>query len=303
MPYDLIIVGGGCAGLAGGIYARRFNMNVLLLTETLGGTITTTHLVENYPGFISLTGQELADKLIEHAKANELPIKQGSRVSRITKEGELYKVEFGSEVFEAHSVLLATGTTYRKLDVPGEKEFAARGVSYCATCDAAFFKGKNVIMVGGGDSAVKESLILAKHAAQVTLVYRGEKITKAEPINLKRMEATPNISVRLKTNIVEILGDTSVKKVRFDDGTEMETEGVFVEIGRIPLVDMVSGLGAAQNEKGEIIINNMSETNVPGFYAAGDITDTEWKQAIVGVAEAVKSAYTAFEYVSSKKAQ
>ena len=302
MLHDLLIIGGGCAGLGASIYARRFNMDVLVLTEGLGGTITTTHLVENYPGFISLTGQELADKLIAHAKANNVEFKVGSRVTKVSKEGDVFKVEFGKEVLEARTVLLATGTTYRKLGVPGEKEFSAHGVSYCATCDAGFFKKKNVIMVGGGDSAVKESLILAEHAAHVTIVYRGEKITKAEPINMKRMEATPNISVKLKTNITEILGDTVVKKVKFDTGEDLPVDGVFIEIGRIPLTDMVNDLGAEKNDKGEILINGMSETNVPGFYAAGDVTDTEWKQAIVGVAEGTKAAYMAFEYVSRQKA-
>lgn len=301
MLYDLIIIGGGCAGLGASIYARRFNMNVLVVTEGLGGTITTTHLVENYPGFVSLSGQELADKLIEHAKANDVPFKVGSRVNSVKKEGDIFKVEFGKEVLEARTVLLATGTTYRKLGVPGEKEFAARGVSYCATCDAGFFKKKNVIMVGGGDSAVKESLILAEHAAHVTIVYRGEKFTKAEPINLKRMEATPNITAKYQTNIVEIMGEGVVNKVKFDTGEEMETQGVFIEIGRIPLTDMVNDLGVEKNDKGEIVINNMSETSVPGFYAAGDVADTEWKQAIVGVAEGTKAAYMAFEYVSRQK--
>lgn len=301
MLYDLIIVGGGCAGLGASIYARRFNLNVLILTEGLGGTITTTHLVENYPGFIALSGQELADNLIAHAKANDVPFKLGSRVTRIVKEGDVFKIDFGKETFEARTVLVATGTTYRQLGVPGEKKFSSRGVSYCATCDAPFYKKKRVIIVGGGDSAVKESLILAEHAEHVTIVYRGDAFTKAEYINLKRMEATPNIDVKFKTNIVEIMGDKTVNKVKFDTGEEMETQGVFIEIGRIPLTDMVNELGVEKNAKGEIIINHMSETNVPGFYAAGDVSDTEWKQAVVGVAEGTKAAYMAYEFVSAQK--
>jgi thioredoxin-disulfide reductase len=299
--YDMIIVGGGVSGLAASIYAKRFNMDVLILTEAVGGTITTTHLVENYPGFTSLSGQELADQLINHAKANNVEWKTGSRVTEVTKEGETFKIQFGKEEYQARTVLLATGTTYRKLGVPGEKEFSARGVSYCATCDGGFFKGKNVIMVGGGDSAVKESLILAEHAAHVTIVYRGEKITKAEPINMARMEAAENIDVRLKTNIVEILGENLVTGVKFDDGTEMPIEGVFIEIGRIPLTDMVDPLGVEKNQKGEILIDDMSRTNIEGFYAAGDVGNTEWKQAVVGVAEGCKAAYSAFEFVSAQK--
>lgn len=301
MLHDMLIIGGGCAGLAASVYARRYNMDVLILTEGLGGTITTTHLVENYPGFTSVTGQELADAFIAHAKANDVPMKIGNRVTRVTKEGDIFKVEYGKETYEARTVLLATGTTYRKMGAKGEAELSSRGVSYCATCDAPFYKKKNVIIVGGGDSAVKESLILAEHANHVTIVYRGEKITKAEPINMKRVEATPNIAFRLKTNIVEIMGDKRVEKVLFDDGTEMPIDGVFIEIGRIPLTTMVDDLGAEKNEKGELKINDMSETSIPGFYAAGDVTNTEWKQAIVSAAEGCKAAFSAFEFVSAQK--
>lgn len=300
MLYDLIIIGGGCAGLGAAIYAKRFNLNVLVVSEFIGGTITTTHLVENYPGFPSLTGQALADHIIEHAKYNNVEFKLGDRVSKVSKEGNMFKIRFGNEDLMARTVILATGTTYKKLGVVGEAEFSSRGVSYCATCDAPFYKNKDVIMVGGGDSAVKESLVLAEHAKSVTIVYRGEKL-RPEPINMKRMEMTPNIKVKYKTNIVEIMGERVVNKVKFDDGEEMDTQGVFIEIGRIPLTDMVNELGVEKNEKGEIIINHMSETNVPGFYAAGDVADTEWKQAIVGVAEGTKAAYMSFNYVSAQK--
>jgi thioredoxin-disulfide reductase len=296
MPYDMIIIGGGCAGLGASIYASRYQMKVLILSDTLGGTITQTHLVENYPGFTSVSGQELANHLTEHAKANDVEMKIGNRVSSVTKEGDIFKIAYGQETFEAMSVLVATGTTYRKLGVPGEEEFSSRGVSYCATCDAGFFRSKDVIMVGGGDSAVKESLILAEHAANVTIVYRKDKFTKAEPINLKRMEATPNISAKFNTNVVEILGEQTVTGVKLDTGEEMAVQGVFIEIGRIPLTDFVNELGVEKNQKGEIVIDTMSRTNIPGFYAAGDVSNTEWKQAIVSVSEGTKAAYSAFEH-------
>jgi thioredoxin-disulfide reductase len=309
MTYDLIIIGGGCAGLAASVYAKRFNLNVLLLTESLGGTITSTHLVENYPGFPSISGQELANKFIEHAKANDVPMKVGIRITKIWKDspenGDLFHITAGldanAETFTSKTVLLATGTKYRKLGIPGEAEFASRGVSYCATCDGRFFKGKNVIIVGGGDSAVKESLILAEHAAHVTLIYRGEKLAKAEPINLKRMEATANISTKLKTNLTEIFGDTLVRGVKLDDGTEMPIDGVFVEVGRVPETGFLDELKVEKNDKGELIINGMSETNIEGFYAAGDTTNTEWKQAIVSATEGCKAAFKAFEFVSGRK--
>jgi len=203
---------------------------------------------------------------------------------------------------QTRTVLLSTGTTYRKLGAPGEEEFASRGVSYCATCDAGFFKGKDVIMVGGGDSAVKESLILAEHANKVTIVYRKDKFTKAEPINIKRMESTPNIETKFNANVVEIMGEQTVSKVRLDTGEEMDVQGVFIEIGRIPLTTIVDELGVEKNDKGEITIDGMSKTSIPGFYAAGDVTDTAWKQAIVSVAEGTQAAYSAFNFVSAQKA-
>ncbi|MFA5793197.1 MAG: FAD-dependent oxidoreductase [Candidatus Gracilibacteria bacterium] len=301
MPYDLIVIGGGCAGLSASIYARRFNMNVLVVAEMLGGTITTTHLVENYPGFISISGGELANKFVEQATANGVTFKTGMKVTKVWKDGETFKVQAGEEILEAKTVILATGTTYRKIGIPGEKEFLARGVSYCATCDGGFFKGKNVIIVGGGNSAVKESIILAEHASHVTIVYRGSAFAKAEPQNVKNMEETPNISIRLNSNLAEITGDTAVREVKFEDGTKMPIDGVFVEVGRVPLTDMVNDLNVAKNEKGEIIINQMSETNIPGFYAAGDVSNSEWKQAIVSADEGCKAAFKAFEFVSAKK--
>lgn len=298
MIHDLIVIGGGCAGLAAGIYARRFNMKVLLITDLLGGTITTTHLVENYPGFTSITGGELANKFVEQAKANGVDFKIGEKVTKVWQENNLFKVEVGQEVLESRTVILATGTTYRKLGIPGEKEFSARGVSYCATCDGGFFKSKNVIIVGGGNSAVKESLILAEHAAQVTIVYRGSSFAKAEPQNVKAMEETKNISIKLNSNLKEILGDNKVTGVIFEDGTKMPIDGVFIEVGRVPLTDIVNDLNVLKNEKGEIIINQMSETSMPGFYAAGDITNSEWKQAVVSVDEGCKAAFKAFEFIS-----
>ena len=163
-------------------------------------------------------------------------------------------------------------------------------------------RGINFHMVGLPDSAVKESLILAEHAAKVTIIYRKDKFTKAEPINITRMEKTENIDVKFNTNLTEVLGDNVVTGVKLDNGEEMATDGVFIEIGRIPLTSMIDEIGVEKNDKGEIIINKMSETNVPGFYAAGDVTAAEWKQAIVSAAEGTKAAYKAYEYVSAKKA-
>lgn len=296
--HDLIIIGSGMAGLGAAIYAGRFELNTLVIGEMPGGTITLTHLVENYPGYKRLSGLELANHLQDHVKDVGVPMKQGKiiDISRPNKESYFKLTADNGEIYHAKTVLLATGTDHRKLGIPGEAELTNKGVSYCATCDGPFFKNKNLIMVGGGDSAVKESLLLAKYGTQVTIVYRGKEV-RPEPINKRRMENTPNINVLNNTNIVEIIGTDTVEKVKFDNGQEMECQGVFIEIGRIPRTDLAEKMGVERNEKGEILINKLSETNVPGFFAAGDCTASDWKQGIVGVAEGCLAAYAASEYI------
>jgi len=300
--WDIIYIGAGCAGLGGSVYSRRFGMSTLIIGELMGGTITLTHLVENYPGFTSLTGSELAQHLIDHAKANDVEIvnKRVSSIEREPNEG-LFLLKVGEETYKAHTVVLATGGKHRHLNVPGEEDYTNKGVSYCATCDGPFFRGKTVGVVGGGDSAVKESLLLGEICEKVYIIYRGKEV-RPEPINKTRMESMSNIEVITETNITEILGDgTKFNKVKFDTGSELELDGLFIEIGMDPLSELAVPLGVELNQKKEVNIDLMSNTNVPGFYAAGDITNTPWKQAIVGVAESTKAAYSAFNYWSAKK--
>ncbi len=296
--YDLIIIGSGMSGMAAAIYAGRFEMKTLVIGELPGGTITLTHLVENYPGYKRLSGLELAGHLQEHVADIGVETKQGKieKIERAGADGLFTITASNGDTYQTKTILLATGTEHRKLGAPGEEEFTNKGVSYCATCDGPFFRDKVVAIVGGSDSAVKESLLLAKYAAQVYIVYRKEEV-RAEPINKKRMEATENIKVINNTNITEILGGPTVNKIKFDTGKELECEGVFIEIGRTPRTDLAVQIGADLNKKSEVIINKASETNIPGFYSAGDCTDTDWKQAIVGVAQGCMAAYSAYQYV------
>ncbi|MDD3066571.1 MAG: FAD-dependent oxidoreductase [Candidatus Gracilibacteria bacterium] len=294
--YDVVIIGSGVAGLGAAVYARRFEMQTLVIGELPGGAITQTHLVENYPGFISLSGFELAQKLLTHAESLKAEFRN-EKVEGVEKIEKGFRVKLGKESVEARSVIIATGTNHRKLEVKGEKEFTNRGVSYCATCDAAFFKGKTVAIVGGSDSAVKESLVAAKHAAKVIILYRGEKL-RAEPINIRRMEAEKNIEIKCCVNITEIYGSNSVEGVKLDSGEDLKLSGVFVEVGRIANNEIGKQLGCELNAKGEIKINRFGQTNVAGVFAAGDVTDADWKQAITGVAEGAHAANQAFEFIS-----
>ncbi|MFH0776346.1 MAG: FAD-dependent oxidoreductase [Patescibacteria group bacterium] len=295
--YDLIIIGSGVAGLGAAIYARRFGMKTLVLGEAEGGTIILTHLVENYPGTKSLSGFALAQNLLEHARGLGAEI-QAAKVEKIEPAGKFFRVRVGEKEFETKTIIIATGTEHRKLEAKGAAEFENRGVSYCATCDAPFYKGKTVALVGGSDSAVKESLIAAEHAAKVFILYRGQQLL-AEPINLQRMAAKKNIEPRCCGEIVEVFGKEKVEGVRLDNGTEIKLDGVFIEIGRIPRSELAKDLGIALNAKGEIKIDRFARTNVPGIFAAGDVTDADWKQAITGVAEGAHAAHEAFEFLNS----
>jgi len=298
--YDLIIIGSGVAGLGAAIYARRFELKTLILGDAEGGTITQTHLVENYPGFKSLSGLELARNLLDHAKSLGAEIKTASVLKiEILNRGGNFKVKTAGEEFEGRTIIFATGTKHRKLAVIGEQEFTNRGVSYCATCDAPFFKNKTVAVIGGSDSAVKESLVAAEHAAKVFVIYRGEKL-RAEPINLRRMAAKENIEVKCCANILEIYGNEKVEGMKLDNGEDLKLNGIFVEIGRTPRSELAENLGVAMNEKGEIKIDRFARTNVPGVFAAGDVTDADWKQAITGAAEGAHAANQAFEYLQKQ---
>lgn len=301
--YDFIIIGGGCSGLSAGMYGTRLGLKTLVFAELPGGLITTTHLVENWPGVISTTGPDLAMALYAHAEASGAEIKN-EIVSGIEKLPDVdgfpqFKVVTSTGEYISKTILIATGTKHRHLGVPGEKEFENKGVSYCALCDGAFFKNKVVAVVGGGDSAAKEALFLSEHASKVYIVVRRD-VLRAEPINAQRVEQNKKIEVLFNTEVEEIFGSKSMEKVKFKpgkgrlSGQEIEMQGIFMAIGQDPQTELAKGLGVALNAKGEIIINRKTETNVRGVFAAGDCCDTEFKQAITGSAEAVTASYYAF---------
>jgi len=300
--YDFVIIGAGSAGLPAAVYAARFRMHTLVIGELVGGTITTTHVVENWPGVISITGWDLMDELKRHVDVNNVPVLE-DRVTDVKKRGELdfvVKTLDGKEI-NAKSVLFGTGTTRKKLGAPGEKEFENKGVSYCAVCDGALFKNKVVAVVGGSDSAAKEALFLSEHASKVYIIHRGDKI-RPEPINGERVEQNKKIELVLGKNIKEIFGEKVVKGVRFKEGGELKLDGVFIEIGATPNSALAEKLGVKLNEKREIIIDVESRTNISGVFAAGDVANRHFKQAITGAAEGVVASFSAYEYINNPKA-
>jgi thioredoxin reductase (NADPH) len=299
--YDLLIIGSGITGYSAAIYAARFKMNTIVIGELPGGLITTTHLVENWPGIISISGLELAENLKKHAEANGVPIINDKVIDIKQKTDSTFQVKTSNgQEFSTKTILFATGTTRRKLGIKGEKEFENKGVSYCAVCDGALFKNKTVAVIGGSDSAAKESLYLAEHASKVYIIYRGEKI-RAEPINYERVTQNKKIEIITKKNVIEIYGDRIVQGVKFKEGGELKLDGVFIEIGADPNSELAAKLGVSLNEKKEIIIDIDSKTNIPGIYAAGDVANRHFKQAITGSAEGVIAAFSAYEYINTPK--
>ncbi len=301
--YDFIVIGGGCSGLSAGMYATRLGLKTLVFAELPGGLITTTHLVENWPGIITTTGPDLAMALYNHAEASGAEIKN-EIVSKIEKLPDVngfpqFKTITSTGEYISKTILIATGSHHRKLGAPGEAEFESKGVSYCALCDGAFFKNKVVGVVGGGDSAAKEALFLSEHASKVYIIVRKD-ILRAEPINAQRVGQNQKIEVLFNTEVESISGAKSMERVKLKEGKgklsgkEIEMQGIFMAIGQYPQTGLAKSLGVDLNAKSEIIINRKSETNVRGVFAAGDCCDSEFKQAITGSAEAVIASYYAF---------
>ncbi|MDA3855790.1 MAG: FAD-dependent oxidoreductase [Candidatus Woesearchaeota archaeon] len=301
--YDLIIVGGGCAGYPAAIYGARFNLKTLVIAKELGGLITTTNEVENYPGFTKISGPDLAKNMEDHVRANGVPI-ENDVVKSVEKKGEFFvvKTDLMNKEFTAKSIVLATGTKHKHLGAPGEEEFRGKGVSYCATCDSMFFRKKTVGMIGGSDSAAKEAMVLAQNCEKVYMFVRSH--LKAEPVNIDRLRKISNIEIIEGVNVKEICGDKLVNHVildkEYNGSNKIDLQGVFIAVGQLPQSELAKNLSVELAGNGEIIIDKLSKTNIEGVFAAGDVTNMGWKQAITGASEGSIAAYSAFEYIQKK---
>ncbi|MEK6912622.1 MAG: FAD-dependent oxidoreductase [Nanoarchaeota archaeon] len=306
--YDFVILGAGGTGLASAMYAARLGLKTLVLGHShgtelpVGGIITTTNLVENYPGFTKISGPDLAKKIEEHALSYDLVSIKGERATEIKKVKNHFNIKTSKAEYRAKTILFATGTRWKKLPdtVKGGKEFENMGISYCALCDAPLYKNKTVAVVGGSDTAAKDALLLAEYAKKVYIIYRGKEI-HPEPINFERVKANKKIQVINNSNVTEVKGTDHVQGVILDGKKSLTLDGIFVAIGHTAISDLAKTLGVQLNSKGEIKINHMtSETNVSGVFAAGDVTDKQFKQLITGVADGCTAAYSAYEHITKK---
>jgi alkyl hydroperoxide reductase subunit F len=294
--YDLIIIGGGPAGITAAIYSARNKIDFMMITINIGGQVVLSSEIENYTGFQYITGEELKAKFQEHLKKYKFRL-EIEEVKKIEKENSLFKIITDSNFYLSKTAIVATGRRPRELRVPGEKEFKNRGVTYCAICDAPLFEGLDVAVIGGGNSGLEAVLQLIKIAKSINLIEINPQL-KADKVLIEKAMASDKVRIWTNTRIEEIIGDKVVKGIKIkknDKEIFLPIQGVFIEIGSVPNSEIVDFVD--KNEYGEIIVNCKCETNVPGLFAAGDVTNVPEKQIVVAAGEGCKAALSAFKYL------
>jgi len=300
--WDLIIVGAGPAGLTAGIYAARSGLKTLIIEEKIaGGTVGDAPVIENYPGFESISGAELAQKFAAQCRKLGTVIHEFERVEALDLKGEEKIVKTDKGLYKAKAVIIASGSSYSELGVPGEKEFRGRGVSYCGICDGPLFKGKRVLVVGGGNSAVVTALYLAGLASEVKVVHRRDAF-RAEEARVKALMEKRNVEVLWNTEVREIKGGNVVEKVVLFNNKTMETfelpvDGVFIQVGEVPNSKLAKEAGVEVDNHGYIVVDVRQRTNIPGVYAAGDVTNHPVKQVGTAVGQGITAALEAYGYI------
>ncbi|WP_088104666.1 thioredoxin-disulfide reductase [Halalkalibacter urbisdiaboli] len=301
--YDVIIAGAGPAGMTAAVYTSRANLSTIMLERGIpGGQMANTEDVENYPGFDHILGPDLSTKMFEHAKKFGAEYGYGD-VKEIIDEGDIKVVKAGSKEYKARAVIVATGAEYKKIGVPGEKELSGRGVSYCAVCDGAFFKGKELVVVGGGDSAVEEAVYLTRFASKVTVIHRRDQL-RAQKILQDRAFNNDKIDFIWNHVVKEInaengkVGSVTIEDTETGEQKDFKTDGVFIYIGMLPLNESVKNLGIL-NEEGYVVTNQEMETKVPGIFAAGDVREKSLRQIVTATGDGSLAAQNVQHYVES----
>lgn len=303
--YDLIIIGGGPAGITAGIYAARKKIKTLMLTKDFVGQVGKTSSVENWPGADSISGIELIESFKSHIKQFDTEIKSNEEVKKIKKEGAVFEVStLKKDNFQAKTVIITSGRNPRPLKVPGEDQFMGKGVSYCSTCDAPLFQDKIVAIVGGGNSGFEAALDLEKYSPKIYILEFAPHV-KADEVIQERARTSGKISVITNAIVKEIKGNNFVESLVYEDKVskqpkELKVNGIFVEIGSLPATAFVKDV-VDFNERGELKIDHKTcATKTPGLFAAGDVTDVKYKQIIIACGEGAKAALSAYGYLQEK---
>ncbi len=303
--YDVIIIGAGPAGMTAAVYTSRANLSTLMIERGVpGGQMANTEEVENYPGYEHILGPELSTKMFDHAKKFGAEYAYGD-IKSITDGKEYKTINAGSKQYKARAIIITTGAQYKKIGIPGETELGGRGVSYCAVCDGAFFKEKELVVVGGGDSAVEEGVYLTRFAKKVTIVHRRDEL-RAQKILQDRAFANEKVDFIWSHTVKEIhekdgkVGSVTLVSTKTGEEREFQTDGVFVYIGMVPLTKPFLDLGIT-NDEGYIVTNEKMETSLPGIYAAGDVREKMLRQIVTATGDGSIAAQAAQHYVEELK--
>lgn len=306
MVYDTIIIGSGPAGLSAAIYAVRAKLHMLVLEQNYisGGQVVDTYEVDNYPGLMGITGMELGQKLREHAEKLGAEFLR-TRAKKITKtEDGNWMIECKKETYETKTVILATGAHHRKLEVPGEEEYAGMGVSYCATCDGAFYKGREVVVVGGGDVALEDAIFLARVCKKVYLVHRRDKLRGAKILQEKLL-SLPNVELILESVVIEIKGEDQVQCVQVEHVREktrriFNVDGIFIAVGIVPDSGLAQEL-VALDEGGYVKSDETGKTSMPGIFVAGDVRTKQLRQIVTAAADGANAIASVEQYLVTRE--
>ena len=300
--YDVAIIGGGPAGLTSSTYAARYKLNTIVFSNGFGGVMSSAHKVCNYPGFIDITGMDLANKMMSQAKTLGVNVVFEGIVNITKNDSEnIFVVESESQSIRSKKVIVAIGQKRRELNLPREKELVGKGISYCATCDGNFYKEKVVGVIGGSDAAVTAALLLSDVASKVYLIYRKDKL-RAVPSWIELVENNKKIEILYNSEVVELIGEEKLEKVKLNTNKEIGLNGLFIEIGSVPNNEFTNKLNINCDEKGLIKVDHNYKTNICGLFAAGDCTDSsDLKQIITACAQGAIAAYTAYKEIIENK--
>ena len=306
--FELIIIGGGPAGVAAAIYAARKKIKTAIIAEEFGGQSTISDDIQNWIGTIKLSGFDLAKQLENHLRvyANDMEIVDGQRVEKVEKVGENHfkLITTEGKVYETERVLVTSGSHRKRLEVPGAKEFDGKGIAYCATCDAPLYDGKEVAVVGGGNAGLESVIDLEPYASKIYLLHRRDTL-KADPVTQEKVKGMEKVQIIYNADTTEIMGDKFVSGLRYKDNKtgeekELAVQGVFVEIGIIPNSEIVKDI-VKLNSKGEIIVNHETQvTSDPGIWAAGDVADVLYNQNNISAGDAIKAVLNVYDRITGQ---
>jgi len=294
--YDAIIIGAGMAGMTAGIYAKRRELKTLIIASELGGQMAKNLDIENWPGEDHISGAELAQKMQKQLQKFAAEFKF-EFVTKIVQNNNRFTVKTSSNSYNAKSIILAFGKTPRKLGIPGEDKFIGKGISYCVTCDGPIFRGKDVAIIGGGNSALDAALVMSKIATKVYLIHRSAEF-RADELIIDKVKKSENIEIITSANVIEAIGDQTLQQIKLDNSKTLDISAMFVEIGSIVDDTIVHDLVKTDDKK-QIITDDNQMTSIAGIFAAGDLSDSPYKQLVVAAGEGATAALSAYKFLQN----